>query len=224
MAIFPTNPSMDGPNPDRPTTWTGFEQYTYQPMQTAQQFYVNGGYVQPQMPMYGQAESRRDAIPQYMGQPSVPAPTFGTPTYTPAPVQQPASFGFNQLVESRRDIPQIPNPSIPQNPWAVQSVAQPAPAPQYIGQPIQPVSFGTQPAQLGFVPNWNWPLDKKTSAWNDTTVYSPFAIPDVNWNTQPVAPQPMTYQQQPQYTQAFQQPSMQTDWLAYVQRNFPSAK
>ena len=32
----------------------------------------------------------------------------------------------------------------------------------------------------------------------------------------------MTYQ--PQYTQAFQQPNMQTDWLAYVQRNFPSAK
>ena len=57
MAIFPTNPSMDGPNPDRPTTWSGFEQYTYQPMQAAQQFYVNGGYVQPQMPMYGQAES-----------------------------------------------------------------------------------------------------------------------------------------------------------------------
>lgn len=216
--IYPVNPE----NPDYPVDVYGFEQYTYQPMaQTQQQYYVNGGMVyQPSQPQLQYSRRDTPAIPQYAQAPTA-TPTFGTPTYVPSAQPQ---MGFNQLVESRRDIPQIPNPATPQqNLWGVQSYAQPTPVPQYVGQQMQPVSFGNQPTPMGMVPTYNWPVDKKTSAWNDTTVCSPFVVPQVNWNATPVAAPAMSYYQPPQYPQ-FEQPQMQVDWLAYANRNFPSAK
>lgn len=168
MSIYNVNP-----DPDYPVTNTmGFIQHTTQPMQAySESYYYNGQTFAPTMPYQQQynvnpMDSRRYDAP-------VPQQVMAAP-------QPQVTYGFNQLVESRRnDAPPV------QNPWAVQPTAQapmqPAPIPQAQGyyQPVYDPNYNAAYAQQ------HPSFDPKQGVWDNPGVYTTVTMPTVNWGAQP---------------------------------------
>ena len=180
MSIFNPNPDPDYPVSGGP----GFIQHTCQPYNVPnpmqQQFYYNGQNVQPvqQAPTFGYQQN-----PQQLDSRRYDAQPTAMPQSTPA-------FGFNQLVESRRNQPApAPVAQQPTNPWAIQPNTQPTqpmiPAPQQ--NTYCPSMYDARYSSLY---TCHPSFDKKQGVWGNQELYTTITPPTVNWGAQaPVVPQ-----------------------------------
>lgn len=176
MAIYDTNP--DYPVPGQPFQLYQCPEVRNNPANQAQaSYWYNGQNLTPTLPAtlsggsqmafggYGQPnDSRRyDAPAQPMAMPQQPQP----------------QFGFNQLAESRRNVPAQPpiqTISGTPNPWAVQTTAA----------PIQT----TNPYVASMMPQLSPHLSfDRSTAWGDQPSYNVPIPPQINWGSQPQAVQ-----------------------------------